>query len=164
MEPEDPILRKRMWTDQDFEKMTWHDVKIHAMALNPYRKGKMFFTTGELVFDIDYILKWVQTADKPYGFWVAPATLVFNNVTQVTMHSFFPDPVWEIDDIQREEVKPASVRTWLWKIWDGELSFRSTGFSQYIRKEPVLQDQQELSLRERGGISFETTVQREFEC
>ena len=56
--------------------MGWHDSRIHAVA---------FLTEKfELAFDIDYILRWVQPSEDEYHrFWVAPATLVFENIHEV---------------------------------------------------------------------------------
>ena len=65
---------KWQWTEQDFERMVWHDCFLYAMAFPP--------NSFELLLDIDYIFKWVEPEeqDQPFKFWVAPVTLVFENV------------------------------------------------------------------------------------
>ena len=163
-EPEKFVLEKRIWTDKDYDKMSWHDVIIHAIALNHYRRGEWFSTVSELMFDIDYILKCVLMPDKHYSCWVAPATLLFNNVTDLKINDNSGNGDWEIqDDIYREKVEPNDPPTWLWKIMSEEIAFKSTGFSQYIRRDPTFQGARSFTVRQRGGISFETQVQREFE-
>ncbi|TWF33683.1 hypothetical protein FHW36_112124 [Chitinophaga polysaccharea] len=42
-------LEKSIWTEEDFEVMSWHDSQIYKMALKE-----------DLEFDIDYIFKWNQ--------------------------------------------------------------------------------------------------------
>ncbi len=49
------ILEKSIWTDLDFENMGWHDSRIHSVAF-----GENF----ELIFDIDYIFKWLSVGKK----------------------------------------------------------------------------------------------------
>jgi hypothetical protein len=49
---------------------------------------------------------------------------------------------------------------WLWSLdcgW-GWITFRSVGFSLFIRRAPVLLLAQQLTLDERGGISFAKEV------
>ena len=62
-------LEKFLWTDHDFENMDWHDCKLFAIS---------FGDNFQLLLDIDYIFKWVQTG-KTFKFWVSPCTLVFEN-------------------------------------------------------------------------------------
>jgi hypothetical protein len=67
-------LEKAVWAEADFEQMGWHDVHVHAFAFRP----EIF----ELWLDIDYIFSWVDPhgGETHYSFWVAPATLAFENV------------------------------------------------------------------------------------
>ena len=69
---------RRIWTEADFEQMGWHDCAVHALAFRPER--------FELRLDLDYILEWVAPTEPggPFTFRVAPATLVFHNVSGVT--------------------------------------------------------------------------------
>jgi hypothetical protein len=52
----------------------------------------------------------------------------------------------------------AKKTEWLWLLDcnEGEIAFRSVGFSQFTRRPPVLLQAQQLTLEERGGISFAT--------
>jgi hypothetical protein len=149
-------LEKSIWTEADFHLMGWHDSFIHAFAFRP--------ESFELLLDIDYILKWVEPGgDQYFSFWVAPATLVFWNVSDLEI-DLAPITGIEVLDIARESAGPPRnaahigvAEEWRWTIdcTAGEITLRSAGYSQYFRKMPRLQRQQALSLAERGGYSFE---------
>jgi len=149
-------LEKWMWTEADFEQMGWHDVRIHALAFIP--------NAYELALDIDYILDWVRPAPEKtsFKFWVAPATLVFENVNDLRI-DLEPHLSVELQGIERTEPqKPRNLEyidrdiEWLWTLdsQSGEVSLRSVGFKLHIRQEPVLTQEQALDLEARGGFSF----------
>ena len=156
-------VEKWVWTEEDFEFMGWHDVRIHAMSAHEILvDDSIHVSLGELLFDIDYILKWHLTPDKHYQFWVSPATLAFQNVWDLkiaTEASGGNDPTWDICDIHRK-AHTASVmgkpKAWSWNIelHGGMIDFFATGYEQYIRKEPALIQDQHFSFKERGGASF----------
>lgn len=140
----------------DFEIMGWHDNKIHAIASD---KDKF-----ELRLDIDYICKWVQIEDS-FSFWVAPATLIFKNVYDLNISSGSLDLT--ISNIERNKpVKPKNADyiedifeyDWIIEIHDGEITFKSVGFTQIIRANPILIDRQNLSIIERGGIQLSNEI------
>jgi len=45
---------------------------------------------------------------------------------------------------------------WAWKLDlnEGEITFRSYGFRQFVRKAPIHTESQSLSIEERGGLGF----------
>ncbi len=148
-------LEKFIWTESDFEDMSWHDCKIHAMSFN---------ANYELSMDIDYIAQWVLKGKK-YKFWISPATIVFENVYELELENSSMDLI--IDFIERQEKgKPINAKyigrdmeyEWTVQLISGWLSFRSVGFKQYIRKRPKLQSVDHLPVEGRGGISFERTI------
>jgi hypothetical protein len=156
MEIEPYILEKLIWSDADYDLMGWHDTHVHAVTI--------LGETSEVVLDIDYILKWVlMPPEVPggrryYNFWVAPATIVFENVTDV---SFRISSVWlSLDGISRSDptaTEDGQMTEWLWDLAgnigiSGEL--RATGYKQYFRKQPIFIKDQAISLEQRGGISF----------
>lgn len=153
--PEPYILEKWLWTEEDFKHMGWHDARIHAVA----------FATGafELAFDIDYILRWVQPSeDKFYRFWIAPATLVFENVYDVKF-DLEPFDGLEIADLRREDPQPprnaqfiGRDTEWRWVIetQQGNIILRAIGYKQHFRREPVFGKTQSLDIIARGGYSF----------
>jgi hypothetical protein len=60
----DYTLEKKVWTDQDFEQMGWHDCNIYKIRL-----------TEDLELDIDYILQWNKPdlEGLPFTFWATLA-------------------------------------------------------------------------------------------
>ena len=151
-------IEKPVWTEADFEQMGWHDVHIRAIAFHP----EIF----EFWLDIDYIFKWVApgTGETHYSFWIAPATLAFENLYNVKFDIGSHDGGMELQGIKRSEASTprnavAKQTEWLWSLDcnEGQISFRSVGFSQFIRRPPVLTRVQRLTLAQRGGISFYRT-------
>ena len=137
-------VEKWVWTEADFEAMGWHDSRVHAMAFFP--------DEFEVAFDIDYILQWVHPKgdEKYFKFWVAPATLVFDNIYELVFDMGPYGGELDILDIKREEGRPprnaqyiGKDMEWLWIIEcaQGEIKFRSVGYKQYLRTAPVFGSQ-----------------------
>ena len=153
MPAETYIPEKTFWTDEDFNRMGWHDNPIHAVAfgLAPY----------ELSFDIDYIFKWEQPlpGQVHYRFWISPATLVFEEVFNLRIsHDAYAGLT--ISGIQRAETEKEEARPgkklWNWTIScvEGVWQLTAGGYRQCIRKEPVLWPRQRLDFDQRGDCSF----------
>ena len=147
-------LEKSIWTDLDFDVMGWHDCRVHAIAFNPEKY--------ELMFDVDYILEWVEDDESRYKFLIAPATLVFFNVHSGEISADLTAGV-TILDITRGSSRPvgnpehagnAEELLWTFECIDCDLSFWSVGYTQFIRQVPMLVSDQHLDHEERGGISF----------
>lgn len=142
---EDYYLKKWIWTLEDFEEMCWHDCKIHAVAFDElnYR----------LLFDIDYIFKWVGPGeDGYYSFWVSPATLIFENVYDMNI-DLGSGIETIIEDLEKSN--PSKPRNsdfikvdveWEWTIetTNGQINFKSVGYKQYIKKSQVCIKAQEI--------------------
>ena len=153
--PEEHTLDKWLWTEADFEQMGWHDARVHAVAF----VSEAF----ELAFDIDYVLQWVQPSeDESYRFWVAPATLVFENVYDVKF-DLEPFEAVEIAELRREDPqRPKNAEfigrdtEWRWVVetHQGKISLRAIGYKQHFRRAPVLGRTQSLDIAARGGYSF----------
>ena len=118
----------------------------------------------EFMLDIDYILEWIEpgSTETHYKFWVVPATLVFQNVHDLRV-DLEPFMGVEIQGLNREDPqKPENAEDvghdteWRWTIetHEGEISLSSSGFTQYLRREPIYSEQVSLDLNVRGGISF----------
>lgn len=148
-------LEKWLWSEADFENMGWHDSRIYALAFSP--------DTYELLLDIDYIFKWVspEPGETYFQFWVAPATLVFQNVHEVKFDISTTTGL-EIDGITRQEPRAPHNAAyiehdveWAWTIdcQQGDIRLWSVGYKQYIRSSPQFGKQQ-LGLTARGGYSF----------
>lgn len=144
---------KTLWTETDFEIMSWHDCPIHAIS---------FHKDYVLSFDIDYIFKWILIKnERNFKFWISPCTLVFENVYDIVLES--EDATLIIDNILRENPqRPKNAEyidkdleyDWIIETTVGEISFKSVSFKQYVRQAPILIGMQELDLVTRGGISF----------
>lgn len=157
MNAENYELDKWLWTELDFEEMGWHDVRIHAVAFLP----EVF----ELVLDIDYIFRWINpgAAETRFKFWVAPATLVFENVNDLKI-DLEPNGGIELQGIERSEPqKPRNIDyiehdieyLWTLEAHSGEISLRSVGYKQYIRRTPIIATSPALDIEARGGLSFQ---------
>jgi hypothetical protein len=159
---DDYKLEKLVWDDGDFDQMGWHDATIYGIVFGP---GEF-----ELSLDIDYIFEWVHPAkgEQHFLFWVAPCTLVFQNVYDLQLSA---EPLWvpalsilSVDVVHRTDPRKLINAKyigrdveWQWTLecHNGDLSFWSVGFRQYVRRMPVLTTQQALDLSERGGVSYE---------
>ena len=150
-------LEKTIWTDQDFENMGWHDAKLFAIS---------FGGNYELLFDIDYIFKWVQTG-KTFKFWVSPCTLVFENVYDVEFQMDGISGGLDIDKIscnnpQRpknaEFIKVETEFDWTIDTQQGSIFFKSIGYKQYVRQLPKFIHGQYFKLTDRRGISFDKVL------
>ncbi len=152
-------------TEADFDSLSWHDCHIWGMQV---RTGdpKNDDWTSELVFDIDFIVEWVCGIDGQCQFRVAPATLVFHGVSNPEIHIAWEDPSYmmmmhaiSIGNVERErlvdDARPDYV-FYTWRIslnWpEGEITFGARGFTQTLDAEPVLTDEQCLSLSARARL------------
>ena len=147
-------LKKRIYTEEDFDKMLWHDCNIYSFAVFP--------DEFEIAFDLDYIFEWIKEDNHEYyKFWVSPVTLVFENIYDICF-DVETNGKLEIDSITRENPKtPKNVEyiskkiEWQWNIncQQGLISLMSVGFKMFIKAEPILNSQY-LGLKKRNGTNF----------
>ena len=144
-------LEKKIWTEDDFEQMGWHDCRIYRIRL-----------ANDLELDVDYILQWNKPDHEglPFTFWVAPSTLVFRQVRNIEfeLDTAFDDAV-EIEDIERTETENGIL--WTIITQQGNMEFISDGYTQYIRQEPFHQFGQTISYIERYGFSLERVTEQD---
>ena len=149
-------MKKWIWTDSDYDTMSWHDNYIHAMSFNAEESS--------FDLDIDYITEWVEPEEGEdcVSFWVAPATLHFRSVSELdvdiqitSVHDF------SILEIAREKM-PNTYRPDV-PLYQFEISLdhigsinlrRCSGFNMYIREPPKKGYGQCFTREERGGISL----------
>jgi hypothetical protein len=146
-------LSKAVWTDADFPVMGWHDSRVHALSVLEDDD----LPPGRLLLDLDYIVRWVEPArgEQHFTFWVAPATLVFEQAWDITGDIGPLHGSLEIADLHR--LDPPDDRPYpAWHLEGHEfgLRFRARGFRQYVRARPRHVDRQVLTMAERGGLSF----------
>lgn len=150
---------------EDSENISWHDNSLYGIS------WKVEFESGvsDLILDIDYICDWICNKDKTCRFKVSPADLIFHNITDLKISIDWGDSGFQacndgglpILDITKEIIKNQKVHLdrqyYKWtikfapsvKIKDSFISFGATGFTQTLRKEPILIDRQALTLNER---------------
>jgi hypothetical protein len=110
------------------------------------------------VLDIDHVVEWVCGAGSRPQFQVAPATLIFENATdlgvQLPQHDYGTQVALQllsIEAIERERVKDQKICLdrpyWRWTIrlnqpQGGTIAFGASGFRLSLRADPVLMDEQ----------------------
>lgn len=146
-------LEKSVWTEEDFEVMSWHDSTLWSMLAN----AEEF----EYLFDLDYIFKWIhpREGETDFKFWVAPVTMVFENAHEVKIDIASSQGCIEIAALLMENPKPTpngkyTEHTHRFECQEGEISLKATGFKMYVRQSPTLSQGQGLDLKDRNGISF----------
>jgi len=159
---------RRPYTESGFDQLSWHDCHIWGFELCAGDADEGDWTS-DLVLDIDFIVEWLCGVTGGAQFRVAPATLVFHGITDLRVTINWGDsgfrtalhPV-SIDRIEREVVENQKIHLdrpyYSWRIllnWpqDGVITFGAVGFTQTLRSEAVLKDQQKLSRRERGRLT-----------
>jgi hypothetical protein len=152
----------RMWSEADFDQMNWSTAQIHAFAA--------LAASSELVLDIDYPVRWVKPVPPAVdsACWVAPVTLVFENVRFVEFHLKANIIRFSIEQVRQFRPMGAAAGAsylWILELFEredpfgcGALRFYASGYKQYVRRLPVLADSPMLDDQERGGISFSRTM------
>jgi hypothetical protein len=141
---------QRVWTEVDFDELSWHDNSVHAFRLVEGDHG-----IGELILDLDHIVEWIE-AEKACRFRVAPAELRFHNVTDLRMTLDYSSPTaaltpFTLDGIRCGRTAGDRSRHWTLNInWPvGHISFFATGFTQTLTAEPLVSAKQSLDRIER---------------
>lgn len=145
-------------TDADFDALSWHDNLIYAIRFDIGDAAQDDWRS-DLVFDIDHIVEWVREAGG-IRFRVAPATLIFHSVSDLRVAVDFGDSgglnainELSIAAIGREPLtlkdRPAAPLFYRWGVelnhpQGGEIAFAARGFTQTLRADPVLLDEQRL--------------------
>jgi hypothetical protein len=153
-------LTKSLWSDADFEVMGWHDVTIHALCVQP---GASDDSLPRLLLDIDYIVRWIHPVapETHFSFWIAPSTLAFEDVWDVEGDLGFRGMALSLDIDHLRRSTPEDGRggpQWHLEGHNFDLTFRATGFRQYLRQAPLHARRLLLTHSERGGLSFAETA------
>jgi hypothetical protein len=151
----------------EFRQFDWHDNLVYAIRLHAADPDRGDWRS-ELELDIDHIVEWICGHDDSVRFRVAPASLVFHDVTDLKIAVDFGDSgngininELSIHDIAREQLPAEQQKVCLdrpyyrWRIElnlpkGGEIAFGASGFTQTLRAEPVLTDEQRLAAAARG--------------
>ena len=149
-------IEKKIWDNNNFEEMGWHDNKIYGLSFG--------VEEYEISFDIDYIFKWIapEKNETNFKFQISPATLVFRNVYDLNIS--FSSVNIIIEEVYRDNpttpknymhIKEPLEYDWTIKTTNGDITFKSVGFIQYIRQEACILEENSIGLVRRKGISFE---------
>ena len=137
----------------------WHDDRIHSLHLRAPDPDRGDWRS-ELMLDIDHIVEWLCGADGRMRFRVAPASLLFHDVTDLRIGIAFGaggarETLNELS-IAAIDRHPAAATAgpgqqpyYDWRIAlnlpvGGEITFGASGYSLTLRAAPVLTDQQRL--------------------
>jgi hypothetical protein len=145
-----------MITTDDFGNTQWHDNAIHAIRIVEGEDG----CAGELIFDIDFIVEWLELKNDAFSFRVAPSDLTFHEVSDLVISVDYASSTaavqpMTIHEIHREVLTyPNGCSAYAWKIeinWPRKsfITFQSKGFTQIQRKQPITSGAQYLSASER---------------
>jgi len=145
--------------EADLARLSWHDDTLYGLRLvvGDVARGEW---RSELVLDLDHIVEWVCGPAGGVRFRVAPATLVFHDVTDLEIALDWGDSGHrtalcepQIDRITRAPVQDQKICLdrpyYRWQIafaWPrgGLIACGASGFTQTLRATPTLLDQQRL--------------------
>ena len=156
------LLEKKVWTENDFEKMGWHDCNIYGLIFQNTNADNKY--TTDLIFDIDYIFKWVSPIPPKsnFSFWVSPCSLIFTDAFALTIdidRRGGTTDLLEIEDLylidKIEQEKNKWIYEWSIDLQEGKINFKSSGFKQIVRQNPIFTESQALTLNQRNGINFD---------
>lgn len=150
--------------------LSWHDNLIYAIHLQAADPDREIWRSN-LVLDIDHIVEWVCGVDRDVRFLVAPATLVFHDVTDLRIDVDFGQDgpgghrmnvnELSIAQIVREPVeRPGGAPPYYaWRIelnlpQGSEIRFGASGYTQTLRSEPNLTDEQRLPADTRAPLTL----------
>lgn len=153
--------------DGDFQDLAWHDCHIWGFELRPGDPEDRDWTS-DLALHIDWIAEWVCGVDGGASFRVAPAVLVFHDVTELRVAIAWGDgrartalhPA-SIDRIERQPVGERHAPDhpyYRWRIllnWPsgGQIDFSGSSFTQTLLAEPLLlEGRQQLKAAERRTL------------
>jgi hypothetical protein len=149
---------KSEWTSADFDTLSWHDCSVYGFRLEqrPEHEGH---GTADLALDIDFIVEWLCHDDRTFQFRVAPATLTFHDVFGLRIELDYASvsagmTPFTVAAIEREEFSHVTGhRSFRWRLpinWpSGVIAFEASGFTQVLRRAPILVDRQALLPHER---------------
>ena len=157
--------------DSDFDRLSWHDNIVYGLRLDI---GDSFRGEwrSDLVLDIDHIVEWVRGVEGGVQggvrFRVAPATLTFHDASDLRIAVDFGDSggVTMLNELSIAAItrqpfpRPEGYPEWAYFKWrialnlpqGGEIAFGASGFTQTLRAEPRLLDEQRLPAGERASI------------
>ena len=145
------------WKTEDFDVMSWHDVHVHGFRLAGFDPDE---GTAELVFDIDYILEWLNN-DGAFSFVVSQASLQFHEVFGLPLSLDYTKPTagmcpFSLAGVERESITCSNGHvSYKWRLvvnWpSGQIEFDSPGFTQRLVGQVYTQPGQGLEPSQRSA-------------
>lgn len=118
----------------NLEEFNWHDCPLYSIKFDE-----------NIIFDIDYILKWELQPDSSFKYLIAPARLTFYEVShfEISVNTDFVNG-FEIHSIVR------NFDYLIIELQEGFIKMKSKGFTQELTKEPIWKENQCLTEEERA--------------
>jgi hypothetical protein len=147
---------KKIWATEDFEEMSWHDCAIHGFGVAEESNG-----FGELTFQVDYILEWLNSESGNYEYRIVPVELVFHSVFNLKIEINYESvsaaiQPFSIEGIQKTITLINGTESILWSLeinWpSGIIEFTSSGFTQTEIGTSIVSEKQFLSRLEREKL------------
>lgn len=132
----------------------WHDNVIYGLSFDRGEPDEGGWQS-DLVLDIDFIAEWLRPAPGEFQFQVAPALLIFHDVTDFAIGVDQGDSggrnalfEWSIDRVDRLRLE-RTFDYWRWTIHlhappGGHMAFCASGFTQHQKAEAILVAEQRL--------------------
>jgi hypothetical protein len=139
---------KNIYTEVDFDQLSWHDNCIHGFKLES--EGER----DEILLDIDFITEWICDYGANAGFMLAPSTIAFRDITDLTVSIVVPSSGYRvfhrgiyIDRIERSRLQGIAAEYYAWDIkvcapYSGGFQFGASGFTMKLMAPPVFSKQQ----------------------
>ncbi|GAB4101611.1 hypothetical protein AB0C50_08400 [Micromonospora taraxaci] len=164
-------LRKATLTDQELLETSWDHCRIHALAVTDDEGPPEGLTPEEfqeqddldptapsalrLHLDIDYIVgRGDPEPMRDVEYWVAPATLIFDNVWDLVGNLHSVCLPLELTNLRQEPDGRVEERCWRLEGRDMDLRFQASRYTLHLRRPPRY-GRRVLRMAERGGISFD---------
>ena len=145
--------QKNRWTSAEYDRMSWHDCRIHSIALD--QEGQW---QSDLVIDMDYILEWQGGSGDVLRFRIAPAVLRFMDVDKLSLDvSLEYQQSMDIYSIERAPIGDKGFDCFHWLIsltvfpeqQKNRIEFDATGFVQELTGDVVETGSQHLAKAQR---------------
>ena len=147
-------MESQVWTDAQFDEMSWHDNHVHAFRIVETSDG-----AGDLILDVDHIVEWIKCEETGFNFRIVPVTLTFHDVMFLRMSLDYATPTaafgpFMLHDIERRAEQRTHYVAQFWNLsisWPrGEIAFEGRGFTQLARGGAILSQGQCLSTEQRS--------------
>jgi hypothetical protein len=149
------------YSESDFDDLSWHDCRIWGFQLLTGDPSESDWR-AELALDIDFITTWKCGIDKRITVEIAPAALVFRDVSALKIQLDWTETItWgqeiSVDALERirvEDQGDTPYYSWKFRLHApaGAIVFRAAGFTQTLLATPIESHTCSLSLGQRSRL------------